>query len=125
MDERFIKKILRKLAKQRVALILQPSNVWVIEKAVPDNDKINAALNTCHLRGWVEPIEKAIPKGKLTKDGKLPSGDIFDRIGPVYRLTEAGWNVIHRIHQWIITTCIIATSTLIAAIISLIISLNQ
>lgn len=91
-----IYKTLKALSKQRVALILQPGNVWVIEKAIPDSEKKEENLRTCHLRGWVEPIENAIPKGNLTPDGKLPSGDIFTKKAPLYRLTDSGWNAIHR-----------------------------
>jgi len=72
--EQFILSVLRKLARQRVALILQPGNVWVIEKAIQRNDDVDEALRTCHLRGWVEPIENAIPKIRLGPDGLLPPG---------------------------------------------------
>jgi hypothetical protein len=90
---------LKALSKQRVGLILQPGNVWVIERAVPDDEKTEANLRTCYLRGWVEPIENAIPKGRLTVDGKLPEGSLFSNIGPLYRLTDSGWNAIHRTHE--------------------------
>lgn len=120
--EIFIRKTLRQLSKQRVALILQPEGIWAVEKTLSSSDKVNAALSTCYLRGWVEIIEKAIPKGKLPKDGELPSQDIFIRIEPLYRLTEAGWNVIHRINKWIITTCVVACITLFATIIGIIIN---
>ena len=89
---------LKALSKQRVALILQPGNVWVIEKSIPDSVEKKENLRTCHLRGWVEPIENAIPKGKLEPDGSLPSGDIFTEQVPLYRLTDSGWNAIHRTH---------------------------
>jgi hypothetical protein len=64
--ERSIRRILRKLARQRVAMVLQSGNVCVVEKAVEDTAEMDAALKTCHMRGWVEPLENAIPKGKLT-----------------------------------------------------------
>jgi len=87
--EWFIRKVLRKLSRQRVSLILQPGNVWVIEKSVGEEEQVDEALRTCYLRGWVEPIEKAIPHGKLTSNGKLPEGYIFTESKPIYRLTEA------------------------------------
>ena len=93
-----IYRTLKALSKQRVALILQPGNVWVIEKAIPDSETKEENLRTCHLRGWVEPIVNAIPKGKLAPDGSLPSGDIFTEQTPLYRLTDSGWNAIHRTH---------------------------
>ena len=117
--ERFIRKTLRKLSRQRVALILQPGGFWVIEKSIRSDEKTEAALRTCYMRGWVEPIVDAIPKGKLTKEGKLPDNPIFTEEGPVYRLTDSGWNVIHRIYGWIVATSLLAMATLIAAIITL------
>lgn len=93
-----IYRTLKAVSKQRVALILQPGNMWVIERAIPDDEVTEANLRTCHLRGWVEPIENAIAKGNLTEDGRLPQGNVFNRYGPLYRLTDSGWNAIHRAH---------------------------
>jgi len=84
------RRLLRKLSRQRVALVLQPGNVWVIEKAVEDNAETDSALKTFYMRGWVEPIQNAVPRGKLTADGKLPQGNIFNQTGPFYRLTDSG-----------------------------------
>ncbi len=92
-------RVLRRLSKQRVALVLQPGNVWVIERAVPDDDETDALLKTCFMRGWVEPLEKSIPKGKLKPDGSLPDGEIFKLSGPVWKLTDSGWAAINRSHQ--------------------------
>lgn len=91
--------VLRRLSKQRVALVLQPGNVWVIEYAVPDNEETDALLKTCYMRGWVEPLENSLPKGKLKPDGSLPEGEIFQSSGPVWKLTDSGWNAINRSHQ--------------------------
>ena len=94
-----IYRILRQLAKQRVGLVLQPGNVWVIEYAVPDNEETDALLKTCYMRGWVEPLENSIPKGKLQPDGSLPEGPMFQSQGPVWKLTDSGWSEINRSHQ--------------------------
>ena len=91
--------VLRRLSKQRVALVLQPGNVWVIEYAVPDNEETDALLKTCYMRGWVEPLENSLPKGKLKPDGSLPDGNIFQSSGPVWKLTDSGWSAINRSHQ--------------------------
>ena len=64
--ERFIRKVLRSISKQRVGTILQPGNVFGIEKCPAPEPGLDEALRTCHIRGWVEPISNAIPKGKLT-----------------------------------------------------------
>jgi hypothetical protein len=63
ITERLINKTLRRLAKQRVTMILQPGNVWVIEYAVSEGESsdISAALRTCHLWGWVAPEMNAVP----------------------------------------------------------------
>ena len=111
-----IRRTLGKLSRQRVATVLQPGNLWVIEKAVEDNEKTDAALKTCFMRGWAEPIKDALPKGNLTPDGKLPDGHIFDRIGPIYRLTDSGWSVINRSHQWLLITVFLAFLSLIATL---------
>ncbi len=111
-----IRRTLRSLSRQRVALVLQPGNVWVIENAVGDSEETDANLKTCYMRGWVEPIENALPQGKLTPDGKLPDGDIFDRIGPLYRITDSGWSVINRSHQWFLLTVLVAVLSLIAVL---------
>ena len=118
--ERFIRKTLRKLSRQRVVGIAQPGNVWVIEKSPPKGKKLDAALRTCHIRGWIEILVNAVPKGQLTKEGELPDGKIFDEVGPIYRLTDSGWNAINRTHDWGIVTCMIAWATLIAALTGLI-----
>jgi len=119
--ERFIRKILRRLSQQRVVVILQPGNVLVIEKAVmvDEDERVIAALHTCNLRGWVEVLSNAIPHGKLTPEGKLPEGSLYSGVAPLYRLTEAGWSVIHRSHEWVVATFVIVAITLIATILSI------
>jgi len=96
--------------------VLQPGNVWVIEKAVEDNEETDLALKTCYMRGWVEPIESAVPRGKLTADGKLPQGNVFNQTGPFYRLTDSGWSVINRSHQLLLMTVLLGLLTLLAAL---------
>ena len=122
--ERFIRKTLRRLSQQRVALILQPGNVWVVEKAVSEGEgeEVAAALRTCNLRGWVEVHSDAVPHGSLTPEGKLPEGPLTSGVAPVYKLTEAGWNVIHRSHEWVVATFIVVTITLVATILGIFIT---
>jgi hypothetical protein len=103
-----IREVLRGLSRQRVALVLQPGNVWVIEKAVEDNEETDAALKTCHMRGWVEPLENSVPKGKLKEDGSLPNGDLYDSTGPIWKLTDSGWAAINRAHEWTLIGILIA-----------------
>lgn len=102
----------------RVVGILQPGNMWVIEKAVSDeNEEIAAALRTCTIRGWTDTLSNAVPRGKIekTENGlQIPAN--FSGIAPMYKLTEAGWNVIHNSHRWVIATFLIVLITLIATI---------
>lgn len=123
--ERFIRRILVKLSRQRVRGILQPGNVWVVEKAVRSGKGVDEALRTCHLRGWIEPLVNALPQGELTEKGELPEGDIFNRVGPVYRLTEAGWHVIRQTHYWVVATFLVAAATFVTTILAVIIALNR
>lgn len=114
--EYFIRRTLRKIARQRVAMILEPNNIWVIEKALVSNEKIEAAIATCLMRGWIEILDKSIPIGRLTSDGKLPNkplNEIFKEVGNIYRITDSGWSVINRQKLQIILSLFVATLTLI------------
>lgn len=121
--ERFIKSVLRKLARQRVALI-GPGNVWVVEKAVSGGESEEAALRTCHMRGWTEVLADAVPKGALAPDGTFPADKPFSHHAPIYRLTDSGWQVIHRTHGWIVVTCLVAFVALFATIFGLVVTLR-
>lgn len=117
ITEKQIRRTLEKVAKQRVAMILQPGNVWVVERAVRSEDEtVNAALKTCHMRGWIEPLIDSIPEYQFT-----PGGDIIEKEHrkPIYRLTEAGWSKIHESHAWVIATLVIASCSLLATLISI------
>jgi hypothetical protein len=118
--ERRIRGVLKRMARQRVCMILPPQGVWVIECAVPDAPGTEEAFRTCHLRGWVEPIENAIPKGELDAEGKpREPKKYFTEVGPLYRLTEAGWNVIRGTHALLVATCTIAFAALVVGLINL------
>lgn len=122
--ERFIKRTLRRLARQRVATVLQPGNVWLIEKAVEDSERTDAALKTCYMRGWVEPLtHDAIPKGQLTPDGHIPAGGPFQgRTGVIYRLTDAGWSVINRAQLWTLVSVAVGVIAVLVAIIAILVA---
>jgi hypothetical protein len=108
--DRTVDRTLRKLAKQRVRMVLQPGNYWVIDRAPAENDDIHAALLTCYMRGWVEPLEHAVPSSRLSPTGSLPPNFSFDRMETFYRLTSAGWSVIHR--SDLIAACALLISAL-------------
>jgi hypothetical protein len=98
--ERTIYRTLRRLARQRVRMILQPGNYWVVENAGEQTEDTHAALMTCFMRGWIEPLEHAVPTAALPPDGRIPANFRFDTLETQYRLTSAGWSAIHR-SNWI------------------------
>jgi hypothetical protein len=115
--ERTIRRTLRRLARQRVAIVLQPGNCWVIENAVEDNAKTDAALKTCLMRGWVEPMERAVPMGQFIPSGGLPPK--LDGVGTLYKLTSTGWSVVHRARQLALLAIVISVLSVLVSISSL------
>ena len=114
MRERHIRRTLRALARQRVAMVLQPGNVFVIERAIPDDEDTLAALRTCHMRGWVEPMfEEAVPQGRVPPPGRPIT---FDHTRPIYRLTDSGWAVIRRSQELGILSIVLALVGVIVAL---------
>lgn len=90
-----IHRLLRQLAKQRVGMVLQPGNVWVIEHAVKDTEETKALLYTCQLRGWIELLHESVPNCWLNSDGSLPNGIPFNSKEHIWKLTDSGWAAIH------------------------------
>lgn len=117
--ERRIRKTLRAVSRQRVAIVLQPGGAWFIENGLPDSDDRDAALATCHMRGWVEVLRAPVPCGRLGDDLDVEKAMNTARLGILYRLTEAGWAVIHRSQGWIVATFLVAACALIATILDL------
>ena len=116
--ERTIRIVLKTLARQRVLGIPGPNGPWLVERALPEGEKIESALRTCHLRGWAEPISPdGIPHLQLTNESELPRDVTPSHVGPVYRLTDSGWQAIHRTHSWVIATLAIAFASLVASLI--------
>src|SRR5579875_1298479 len=117
--ERQLRHTLRRLAEQKVVLVLQPGNVWVVDRAVEDNDRTDAALKTAWMRGWVEPIHDAVPRGRLGPNNELPQGELYQTAGPLWRLTDAGWAVINRTHGWALFAIVISILSLVVSLGSL------
>ena len=116
--ERQIRVVLRTVASQRVAMILQPGGVWVVENHPGGDHDSEAALRTCNLRGWVEPIGDAIPKGEVDAKGNIRTpNDPYAEHGPVYRITAAGWAELKRSHQWIVASWVVALASLVASLV--------
>lgn len=96
---------------------MQPGNVWIIERALQRDDEAEAALLTCHMRGWVEPLHDSMPSGKLPDNLKLPPGPLFTKTETIYRLTDGGWNALNRVHLWTTIGVVIAVVSLVATVI--------
>ena len=118
--ERRVRKALAGLARQRVAIVLQPRGVWVIENAAKRDDDAEAALATCLMRGWVEALHENMLVGELDANNLPASPQAFTRTETTYRLTEGGWAALNRAHAWtlvgvVITIVSLATTIFIAA----------
>ncbi len=112
-----ILRTLRHLARQRVALILQPGNVWVIEGALTVDDQVRADLRTCLLRGWIEGASGPIPTGPVNKDGSIP-GQWPKSLDPVFKVTAAGWVVIQNTRTLLTLKVLVAILSVAASIAS-------
>lgn len=111
-----IYRVLRKLSRQRVGMVLQPGNVWVIEYAVKDTEENRALLHTCQLRGWVEVLHESIPSGQLNEDGSFSKDGPFNSESPIWRLTDGGWSVIQRRHQLTLLSVFLAVIAIIITV---------
>ena len=115
--ERQVRQVLRGIARQRVALVAQPGNVWVIERALQRNNDVEAALATCVMRGWAEPLFEDLPTNTLTSEGKVRPGPLFTRTESHFKLTEGGWAVINRAQMWTMLGVLLAGLSLIATFV--------
>lgn len=116
--ERDVKRALRAVARQRVALVLQPGNVPVVECSPPDAEWFDVGVRTCHIRGWVEVLHDSLPTGVVHTVGGTPRIPTEWKPKTHYRLTEGGWTVLRRGHGWVIATFIISLLSLAAGVAS-------
>ncbi|HWK45914.1 MAG TPA: hypothetical protein VNT30_14425 [Stellaceae bacterium] len=121
--ERRIRLALCGLTRQRVALMLNPGNVMVVECSPPRSEGLDAAYKTCEMRGWIGVLHDAVPQGGISPDGKV-GATAFETSGPVYRITEAGWAVINRAQAWAIATFAVAMASLVASMFSILLTLS-
>ncbi|MHA6769546.1 hypothetical protein [Sphingobium ummariense] len=105
------------LARQRVAIVMQPGGVWVIENALQRSDAVEAAMMTCLMRGWAEPLHEDMPMGDLDPNNLPSSLPPFTRTETIYRLTEGGWAALNRAHAWTLAGVIIGVLSLVATIV--------
>ena len=57
-------RLLKKIARQRVTMILQPGNVPVIERAVDHDEVTKTLILTAQIRGWVEILHANVSVGR-------------------------------------------------------------
>ena len=103
-----IYKTLTCISKQRVVLLLQPRNAWVMEKALPNTDQNQANIRTCMIRGWVDLLHESVPSTNIDNNYGLSKEPEFNNNENIYKLTDSGWNAIHRTHVIALLGIIIA-----------------
>ena len=117
-----VKKALQAIAKQRVALVLQPGNVEVIECAPPDEEWFDTGVRTARIRGWVDVLHENLPTGNMKMIGDVPHPPSQMPPKTHYKLTEAGWAVLNRSHGWVLATFIVSTLGLVISVAALIVA---
>lgn len=122
MRERQVRRALKAVARQRVAIIFQPGNVQVIERAAPSVEWFELGVRTCHIRGWVEVLHENLPTGALRFTGSNPQFPAEMASKNHYRLTEGGWAVLNRSHGWLVATFLVSAVGLVVAVASLVVS---
>ena len=120
--ERQVRKALRAISRQRVALVLQPGNVQVVEQSPPDAEWFDLGVRTCLIRGWVEVLHENLPTGAVLMLGKTPVPPSQFSPKTHYRLTEGGWAVLNRSHSWVLATFLVSSLGLMVAVASLLVA---
>ncbi len=118
-QERQIRRALRAISRQRVALVLQPGNVQVVELSPPNEEWFEVGVRTCLIRGWVEVLHENLPTGAVRMEGTTPQPSSQMTPKTHYRLTEGGWAVLNRSHGWVQATFLVSSLGLVAAVASL------
>ena len=92
-------RLLKKIARQRVAMILEPGSIPVIERAIKTNEETKTLLLTAQIRGWVDILHEDMPTGKLDSSGSINSDMPFQSKENHWKLTDSGWGAIQRRYQ--------------------------
>lgn len=107
-----VRQVLRRLARQRVALVAQPGNVWIIEKALQRDADCEVGLATYAMRGWVEPLYQDLPTNGLSNEGTIAPGLLLTRTESYVRLTEGGWSAIYPAQARVLVNALLAVASL-------------
>ena len=109
-------RLLKKVARQKIRMILEPGNVPVIERAVGHDEETKALLLTAQIRGWVEVLHESMPTGQIDPDGSFNPSQPFQSVEDHWKLTDSGWAAIQRRHQISIFSVAVALLGLYLAI---------
>ena len=103
-----IYKTLTRISKQRVVLLLEQGNTWVVEHALQDTSQNQANIRTCIIRGWIGLLHESVPSTNIDNNYGLSKRLEFNNNQDIYKLTDSGWNAIHRTHVITLLGIIIA-----------------
>lgn len=120
--ERQVRRALRAIARQRVALVLQPGNYQVVERSPPNEEWFQLGVRTAQIRGWVEVLHENMPTGTVQMEGNTPQLPTSMIPETHYKLTEGGWAVLNRSHAWVLATFIVSAVSLSVSAVSLIVA---
>ncbi len=123
--ERNVRRALQAIAKQRVAMVLQPGNVLVVENSPIHTESFDIAVRTAHIRGWVEVLWDGLPSGQVETVGSQLRVPTQMTPKTHYRLTEGGWSVIHGTHAWTVSTFVVSLLALIASVLATVLVLPK
>lgn len=118
-----IRKALRLLSREyAIDAPAPPAAIVIVRDKRMETPEMRGALQTCYLRGWAEPIDGApIPAVAIGDDGNLQQVAGIVR----FRLTSAGWNVVHNARRWLFATVVISVFGLAFTLLNLIINLTN
>jgi len=69
------------------------------------------------MRGWIDVLEDAVPKGEWNAQGMPDLQRSFKRTEPLFRLTDSGWAVINRVQTWLIATFVVSVIAVVATLV--------
>jgi hypothetical protein len=121
--ERQVRRALKAIARQRVAMVLQPGNVQVVELSPPDEEWFDLGVRTCLIRGWVEVLHENLPTSPVRFEGSNLVSPPQLKLKTHYRLTEGGWAVLNRSHGWVLATFLVSSLGFVVAVASLFVAL--
>jgi hypothetical protein len=119
LRERQVRKALRAIASQRVAMWDPQREMIVLEKSPSREEWFELGVRTALIRGWVQVLHEHLPTGQVTFQGKDP---IFPRSASLmthYKLTEGGWAVLNRSHAWVLATFLVSAISLFISVAAL------